>query len=99
MAHEINQPVATIRVLADTTTRMLDEKRLPRGAIEDNLSRIARMCERIGHITGELRTFSRKASGAVEPVWLQEVVESSILLNESLHQHRVRLIRDPISPD
>ncbi|ESQ79060.1 ATP-binding protein [Asticcacaulis sp. YBE204] len=98
VAHEINQPVATIRVLADNTLRMI-ERKSPAKAIGDNLGTIARMCERIGHITGELRTFSRKATGETEPISLKETIDSSILLNKSrLHENRVKLLRDRIDP-
>lgn len=99
VAHEINQPLATIRVLADTATRQLEQKRGGRDLISANLARIVDMCERIGHITGELRTFSRKASGEVEPVPLKDTIESSILLNESrLRENRVALDIAPIDP-
>jgi len=99
VAHEINQPVATIRVLADTAARQIGEKRGGRDLLSANLSRIIEMCERIGHITGELRTFSRKASGEVEPVPLKDTIESSILLNESrLRENRVRLDIGQIDP-
>ncbi|WKL57586.1 ATP-binding protein [Asticcacaulis sp. ZE23SCel15] len=98
VAHEINQPVATIRILADTSVKMLGVAKA-RAMLSDNLDKIIRMCERIGHITGELRTFSRKATGEVEPVPLQDTVMSSILLNQSrLHENRVALICDPIDP-
>jgi two-component system C4-dicarboxylate transport sensor histidine kinase DctB len=104
VAHEINQPVATIRILADTSVKLLDTaKTAPKtgkAMLSDNLDKIIRMCERIGHITGELRTFSRKATGEVEPVPLQDTVTSSILLNQSrLHENRVALICDPIESD
>lgn len=98
VAHEINQPVATIRILADTSVKLIGATKA-RAMLSDNLDKIIRMCERIGHITGELRTFSRKATGEVEPVPLQDTVTSSILLNQSrLHENRVALICDPIDP-
>ncbi|OYW83487.1 MAG: hypothetical protein B7Z26_00435 [Asticcacaulis sp. 32-58-5] len=98
VAHEINQPVATIRILADTSVKLIGATKA-RAMLSDNLDKITRMCERIGHITGELRTFSRKATGEVEPVPLQDTVTSSILLNQSrLHENRVTLICDPIDP-
>lgn len=99
VAHEINQPVATIRVLAETAASQTPSARGAKALIAENLSAIIRMCDRLGHITGELRTFSRKASSEVEPVPLKEAVDSSILLNESrLRDHRVSLRCDPIDP-
>jgi two-component system C4-dicarboxylate transport sensor histidine kinase DctB len=67
--------------------------------VRDNLGVVVRMCERISHITGELRAFSRKATGETRPVSVKRTLDSSILLNKSrLRHNRVRLLRDPIDP-
>ncbi len=94
VAHEINQPLATIRVLAENSLAVGASKP---ALVSDNLGNIVRMSERIGHITGELRAFSRKASFDPEPVSLKDTVDSSVLLNRSrLRDNRVRLVRDTI---
>jgi two-component system C4-dicarboxylate transport sensor histidine kinase DctB len=94
VAHEINQPLATIRVLAENSLAVGAAKP---ALVSDNLGNIVRMSERIGHITGELRAFSRKASFDPEPVSLKETLDSSVLLNRSrLRDNKVRLVRDPI---
>lgn len=60
---------------------------------------VVRMCERIGHITGELRAFSRKSTGASGPVPLKAALDASIMLNRSrLRDNPVRLTRAPIDP-
>ncbi len=93
VAHEINQPLATIRVLADNSVALLKQKQT--NLVDDNLGNIVRMSERIGHITGELRAFSRKASFNPEPVALRETIDSSILLNRSrLRDNKVKLVRE-----
>jgi two-component system C4-dicarboxylate transport sensor histidine kinase DctB len=100
VAHEINQPLSTIRMLAENALGVLNAKAKRDALVTDNLGRIVSMSDRIGHITGELRAFSRKATGEVEPVSLKATVESSILLNQSrLRDHRVRLEVAPIDPD
>ena len=92
VAHEINQPLATIRVLADNALSGLKP-----AAIQTNLETIVRMSERIGHITGELRAFSRKATGESQPTSVSEAVEGSILLTHSrLKSHKVRFQRPKI---
>ena len=94
VAHEINQPLATIRVLADNALRGLKP-----ALVKANLENIVAMSERIGHITGELRAFSRKASGRSEPTSVLEAVEGSILLTHSrVKAHKVRFRRPDITP-
>ena len=88
VAHETAQPVAAIRTYAATGETLLD-----RGATEDvrsNLRAIARLTERIGAVTAQLRGFSRKASGEIGPVALTDVIEGAqLLLREPLSRIHV----------
>ncbi|MCZ0962259.1 sensor histidine kinase [Paracoccus benzoatiresistens] len=81
VAHEINQPLATIRLLAENGQAMA-----PGGPASDNLARISRMTDRIGQITDQLRDFARKATGEIGPVSLRPVIEASMLLTASLRK-------------
>ncbi len=81
LAHEVNQPLATIRLLAENALALMP-KRGPKD-VADNLASIVRMSERIGQITTELRGFARKATGEIRPVSLREVLEASVLLTAS----------------
>lgn len=81
LAHEINTPLATIRLLAENGRALLP-KRAPADLV-GNLDSIVRMSERIARITTELRGFSRKATGQTAPVTLTEVFEASLLLINS----------------
>ncbi len=93
VAHEINQPVAAIRANADNGLVLI--ARGQPDTARENLVAIAAMTERIGHITDELRAFSRKADGRVEPTLVSEVIEGSILLTASRsRRHDARLIRE-----
>jgi two-component system C4-dicarboxylate transport sensor histidine kinase DctB len=78
VAHEINQPVAAIRTYADNADVLLDRNE-PQNA-RKNLGLIAAMTERIGVITDELRAFSRKTSGAAQPISLEEPIAGALLL-------------------
>ena len=60
VAHEINQPVAAIRSYADNSAVFLERGVLDR--VRGNMAAIAALTERIGVITDELRTFSRKSA-------------------------------------
>jgi two-component system C4-dicarboxylate transport sensor histidine kinase DctB len=81
VAHEINQPVATIRAYADNA-RVFLQRQEPNPA-EENLSAIAQLTERIGMITEELKAFARKGRTAAEPVDLRGIVEGAIVLLRS----------------
>lgn len=78
VAHEINQPVAAIRAYADNAAEFL--RRRDTSSVEGNLGTIAALTERIGHITGELRAFSRKAGATVGPTSLKEALDGALLL-------------------
>lgn len=78
VAHEINQPVSAIRAYADNASEFL--RRQDAVSAQENLGTIASLTERIGHITGELRAFSRKAGASVGPTSLKDALEGAILL-------------------
>lgn len=93
VAHETAQPVAAIRTYAQTSAALLD--RGDTGAVRENLATIARLSDRIGAVTRELRGFSRRRAGPLRPVSLAEVVDGALLiLKEQLRA--VTLTRDPI---
>lgn len=78
IAHEINQPVATIRTLAENGRLFLDRARPERTA--ENLATIAALTERIGSIVSEMRRFARRGSRSLGPIPLAEVIEGTMLL-------------------
>jgi two-component system C4-dicarboxylate transport sensor histidine kinase DctB len=94
VAHEIAQPVAAIRSYADNGRALLD-----RGRSDDaggNLDAIVSMTERIGTITGELRSFSRKARGTVGPVVLADAIDGALLLlRDRIARQNVQVAYDP----
>lgn len=100
VAHEINQPLGAMRILADNCIALLGKKDgQALNLIGNNLDNIVRLNERIGHITRELRAFSRKGNRETGPISLKESLNSAILLNHSrLRENRVKLVRDPFDP-
>ena len=98
VAHEINQPVAAIRAYADNATEFL--RRHDAEAAKENLGTIATLTERIGHITGELRAFSRKAGASIGPTSLNEALDGALLLiGPRARRQGVALVRPPADQD
>lgn len=98
VAHEVNTPLATIRLLAENGQQMLPAGSPPE--IAANLGQILRMTDRIAQITTELRGFARKATGELGPVSLKEALDASLLLVASRRRAEgIRLILPDIPPD
>lgn len=78
VGHEIRQPVAAIRILAETGERLGE-----RGAHDEaatNFSQIVALSDRIGTITDELRRFSRRVDREPRQVPLRQVIDGALLL-------------------
>ncbi|WP_291151771.1 ATP-binding protein, partial [Ensifer sp. SSB1] len=90
VAHEINQPVATIRAYADNARIFLDRGQ-QQTAVE-NLASIAELTERVGAITDELRSFARKGRFVAEPTPMREVIEGALMLLRSRFAGRMDAI-------
>ncbi|TIT50956.1 MAG: sensor histidine kinase, partial [Mesorhizobium sp.] len=96
VAHEINQPVATIRAYADNARVFLDRKQT--SPVEENLGAIAALTERIGTITEELKAFARKGRTAAEPVKLRDVIEGAVVLLKSRFAGRLDALAIDLPP-
>ncbi|MCI9867031.1 sensor histidine kinase [Rhizobium skierniewicense] len=81
VAHEINQPVATIRAFADNARVFLQRGR--KAEADENLESIASLTERIGVITSDLKILARKGRTAAEPVSIRLVIEGAVVLLRS----------------
>ena len=80
LAHEVNQPLATIRLLAENALAL--QKTAP-AEVTGNLGKIVQMSERIGAITTHLRGFARKATGQIGAVSVKEAIDASVILTAS----------------
>ncbi|MDQ0997257.1 two-component system C4-dicarboxylate transport sensor histidine kinase DctB [Phyllobacterium ifriqiyense] len=96
VAHEINQPVAAIRSYADNAATFLGRNQVD--SAKDNLKTIAGLTERIGSITDELRTFSRKGTGDSGPVSVSDIIEGAMLLLGSRFRQRAGQILTEMPP-
>jgi C4-dicarboxylate-specific signal transduction histidine kinase len=92
IAHELNQPLAALRTLSGNGVRFLERGDL--ATTRSNLERIAQLVDRMGQITGQLRTFARKSTGHREPVALDEAIDGALTLLESrLREANAEIIR------
>lgn len=87
VAHEINQPVATIRAYADNALTYLDRQR--EDAARGNLVEIAGLTERIGSITEDLKALARRGRSAAEPVDIRDAIDGALVLLKSRFSGRL----------
>lgn len=78
LVHEINQPVATIRTLAENARHHLEAGRLDR--VGDGLDSAVELTARIGAITQEMRRFARGGASEIASVSMGDVIEGALLL-------------------
>lgn len=98
VAHEVNQPLATIRLLAENGTALLETDN--RAELAGNLASITRMTNRIARITEELRGFARKADGQIGAVVLREALDVALHLTAPAREAQsIALDLPRISPD
>lgn len=79
--HDVNQPLAALTVLCENSTQLLE--RGDSADVRDNLQMMGQMVERMGRIVGQLGTFARTGSMALEAVSIREVLGNALLLIEA----------------
>lgn len=84
ISHEISQPLAALRTMADNASVFLSRDDLP--SARKNLGHIGDLCTRMGSIVGELKAFARKEPARLQPVPLSRVISSALMLVEP-HRH------------
>ncbi|WP_020591911.1 sensor histidine kinase [Kiloniella laminariae] len=91
IAHEINQPIAAIRTFVASANLLLKRGRTQE--LDNSLQQITFLTERMGAITGQLKTFARKAPTKLAPVEIQYVLSRAIGLMQPLFsREQVRII-------
>ena len=98
IAHEINQPIAAIRTFCASAKLMIERGKTEQ--LDQNISQISSLTERMGAITGQLKTFSRKSTGVLERVDLKVALDNALqLLGPQLDSENCQLERNqPNSP-
>lgn len=81
VTHELNQPLAAIRVFADNAVTFL--ARGQSGPARENLNHISAASARMGTIIGQLKGFARKSGETVATVDLAQSIHASAFLLEN----------------
>ncbi len=89
LAHELNQPLATITNYANSVIRRADKGRLTDAALREATAEIAAQAERASAILGRIRAFARKRTA------VREAVEPSELAGEAIALFRGMMARAP----
>jgi len=95
MVHELNQPLTAMRTLTDNAAVMLKRvstEPMRLREVEANLARIARLVDRLGRLTGQLKSFAYKTETRRVPVDVAQVLDGArLLLGQRLQDEAVTL--------
>jgi len=94
VAHEINNPLAYIIGNLNHAIRELEEGRVDRAELLDELRESREGAERVGRIVRDLRVFSRPDEADCDQIDVTSVIESSINMSWNEIRHRARLVKD-----
>ncbi len=90
IAHELNQPLTALHTLSDNAVVLIDKQRLDEARA--NLGSISRLVQRMASITGELKSFARKAPQQWQPGRCAEAIEAAVsLLRQRLQREGIEL--------
>jgi len=93
IAHELNQPLAALRTLSGNTGKFLERGDYP--TVRANLDTIIGLVERMGRITGALKSFARKSDSGKRHAVLADAVDNALfLLDTRVEAVQPRLLRE-----
>ena len=81
VAHELNQPLAALRALAGNSQRFLERGQTE--VAQRNLQRMAELADRMGGLTGQLRSFARKSAGEPRAVAVSSLIDAALAVLET----------------
>ncbi|AQV93034.1 two-component sensor histidine kinase [Cupriavidus necator] len=93
IAHELNQPLAALRTISGNTGKFLE--RGDYATVRANLDTIIGLVERMGRITGALKSFARKSGNGRRRAKLAEAVDNALFLLQT----RVDAVRPDLQRD
>lgn len=101
VAHEINNPLSVIRGLSEESLEALKGEKVDRSEIQEYLTRVVSMAERINKIVRALGLYSRKnEADPFRPASVAKIVsDATILFEEQLASQRVQFTVNVANPD
>lgn len=98
ISHELNNPLAAIRSYADNARQLLARDKGKK--VDENLDRIAGLTERMAKISTQLKFFSRKSSGRLEPANLSPVIQTAIeIVSPHYQKKHIQIDTGGVEPD
>jgi len=98
ITHELNQPLAALRTLSDNARLLLANDR--RDDVQKNLTLISQLTERMGKITGQLKSFARKTPLQLGRVSVRRALGNvQALLEQRLRSEQIVLMQDLAADD
>ncbi|MEO5360065.1 MAG: response regulator [Nitrospirota bacterium] len=95
IAHEMNQPLGGIALVAKSFRKLLERNRLTQKEIESGLNDIETSVKRMSKIIQHIRTFARQDMLKFTEVDVVDTVNSAFsLLDEQLRLHEIEVIKD-----
>ncbi|WP_420266079.1 response regulator [Candidatus Magnetominusculus dajiuhuensis] len=95
IAHEMNQPLGGIALVAKSFRKMLERDRLTRIEIESGLNDIETSVKRMAKIIQHIRTFSRQDTLKFTEVNVVDTLDSAFsLLDEQLRLHEIEVVKE-----
>ncbi|MEO5668824.1 MAG: DAHL domain-containing protein [Bdellovibrionota bacterium] len=101
IAHEINNPLATIKSLSSQISEILSDDPLDKEMLSKMSQSIEKTADRIAKIVQGLRAFSREGShDNFQPVGVNYLIEDTVsLCQERFKSHEIRLIVEPLAAE
>ena len=93
ITHELNQPLAALRTLSDNARLLLAKARTD--DVQNNLTLISQLTDRMAKITGQLKAFARKSPLQLGPVSVRRALANvQALLEQRLRTDGVAIVED-----
>ncbi|OUS31113.1 hypothetical protein A9Q99_04685 [Gammaproteobacteria bacterium 45_16_T64] len=80
LAHELNQPLGTIGMIAEFATKLLDDSNFDRDNFRQKMQKITTQVDRATRIITHLKIFSRKEEHESEEKDINWIIEESLVL-------------------